>query len=171
MLYTIRRATEKDVPFLADIEMDAGEILREHGLDAVADMPVAPHGYFEDFQAPNSIFVAADDRDQPVGFALLMVKDNQAHLKELSVHRDHMKQGLGKKLIEAVENQSVEQGFQKITLTTYSDLSFNAPFYERLGFDVFDPDKSWPEITAIRQDEKTRGLDIKPRVAMMKNLV
>lgn len=171
MPYSIRLAKDIDIPLLADIEMDAGEVLRDYGLDAVADLPVDPHGYIEDFKAPNSIFVAVDDQDTPVGFALLMVKDNQAHLKELSVHRDHMKQGLGKKLIAAVENQSVEQGFKEITLTTYRDISFNAPLYKKLGFEVFTPEGSWPELMAIREDEKQRGLDAKPRVAMIKQLV
>jgi len=170
MSYSIRLATTKDIPLLVDIEMDAGEVLRDYGLDAIADMPVDPHGYLEDFNPPNSIFVAVDDQNIPVGFGLLMIKDNQAHLKELSVHRAHMKQGLGRQLITAVENQSIQQGFRQMTLTTYRDISFNAPFYKKLGFEIFTPDKNWPELSAIREDEKKRGLDIKPRVCMVKNL-
>ncbi len=167
---TVRRYKASDLLKLPNIEMDAGEVLRAYGLETVADMPVDPHGYNEQLPEGGTIFVAVDDRDEPVGFALCIPVDGEGHLKELSVSRSSMKQGLGTALLNACIDWAKEAGFSALTLTTYRDIPFNAPYYTNNGFEWFEPDENWPELCAIREDEKKRGLDIKPRLAMKLNL-
>ncbi|MEP3245992.1 MAG: GNAT family N-acetyltransferase [Sneathiella sp.] len=163
---TFRRATEEDLLKLAEIEMDAGELLRDHDLDNVADILVSPEDYADSLSGDAIIHLACDGQNQPVGFALCFPVDGEGHLKELSVLRAYMKRGIGRKLIEETICWAKNSGFAYLTLTTYRDLSFNAPLYEKLGFQAFEPRSNWPNLRAIRESERKRGLDVKPRIAM-----
>ena len=60
-------------------------------------------------------------------------------------------------------------GYGAVTLTTYRDVPWNAPFYERLGFSVLD--ELTPELAWIRDHEKAIGDDdFGPRLAMRRDL-
>ena len=52
-----------------------------------------------------------------------------------------------------------------VTLTTYRDVPWNAPFYRRVGFEVVDDPT--PGVAEVRAAERAEGLDaFGPRVAM-----
>ena len=53
-----------------------------------------------------------------------------------------------------------------MTLTTFRDVPWNAPFYERLGFCVLDSSELTPELDAVVREEAARGLDRDRRVVM-----
>jgi hypothetical protein len=57
-----------------------------------------------------------------------------------------------------------------MTLTTYADLAFNAPFYRKLGFHDFLPDENWKELGIIYQNECNGILGKNKRIAMIKNI-
>jgi hypothetical protein len=62
-------------------------------------------------------------------------------------------------------------GYSAITLTTYRDVAWNAPFYSRRGFVELAADDLAPELAAIRERERAAGLDeVGPRVAMRRKL-
>jgi hypothetical protein len=52
-----------------------------------------------------------------------------------------------------------------VTLTTFRDVPWNAPYYERLGFQAI-ADNS-PGLAEIMREEASRGLDPATRVAMI----
>jgi hypothetical protein len=57
-----------------------------------------------------------------------------------------------------------------MTLTTFRDVAWNGPFYERLGFVAVDTADS-PGLASHREQELTLRLDDKgPRVAMRRAL-
>jgi GNAT superfamily N-acetyltransferase len=104
------------------------------------------------------------------GFASVDVVDGNAHLWQLSVHPAHGRQGLGRALVEAVFGWASANGYSAVTLTTFRDVPWNAPFYGRLGFRVLDTLP--PQLKAIREHERDLGDDdFGPRVAMRKELV
>ncbi|WP_169545515.1 GNAT family N-acetyltransferase [Sneathiella aquimaris] len=150
--------------------MDAGEALRAYGLENVADLPVNSDAYSIGLEKECLLLVACDAADKPIGFAFVKSIDGQAHLKEISVLRRYMRQGIGKQLLGLSEKWARDQGYQKITLTTYEFIPFNAPFYESMGYTVFTPSAAWPALLEIRQQEKAQGLDRQPRVCMFKTL-
>lgn len=82
------------------------------------------------------------------------------------MHPDHARQGLGKSLLGAADNWAREQGLATLTLTTYAQVPWNAPYYERLGFQVLADDQLTAGLRRLRQIEAARGLDQWPRVAM-----
>lgn len=122
--------------------------------------------WFRRAHAEGLLWVAADGRDAPVAFALFERLDGALHLEEVDVHPDHARQGLGARLIDAAAAWARELGHRAITLTTYREVPWNAPYYERIGFQVL-PREAWtPALAARVADEATRGLDPARRVVM-----
>ena len=59
---------------------------------------------------------------------------NEVHIGDLIVGRDCRGEGLGSRLVRAVEDAYKGKGYDKITLTTFG---FQAPgFYKKLGYEV-----------------------------------
>jgi hypothetical protein len=68
--------------------------------------------------------------------------------------------------IDFADRLSAERELLGLTLTTYVDVPWNGPYYERLGFRaVADGDVS-TGMRAIREQELRRGLDAWPRAVM-----
>jgi ribosomal protein S18 acetylase RimI-like enzyme len=64
------------------------------------------------------------------------------HIAEVSVHASHHRRGLGKRLMRHLEDiaRSREQ-VSALSLTTYTHLAFNGPFYEALGYKQLPSDQ------------------------------
>lgn len=57
-----------------------------------------------------------------------------AHLEQLSVLPGYGRRGYGRRLIEAAKDESRRHGYRRMTLRTYADVPWDAPFYSRAGF-------------------------------------
>jgi hypothetical protein len=57
-----------------------------------------------------------------------------------------------------------------LTLTTFTHVPWNAPYYERLGFRPLPEAELTPGLVAIRQNEAAHGLDRWPRLSMRRDL-
>jgi GNAT superfamily N-acetyltransferase len=121
-------------------------------------------------QARGQVWVAADAQDRPVGFAVVTVVDGAGHLEEVSVHPDHGRRGLGRHLVLTVCRWAQEQGYPAVTLATFRDVPWNAPFYARLGFQVLAEKELGPGLLAVRAHETGDGLDVQARVFMCRTL-
>ena len=76
-------------------------------------------------------FVAEDDDGQLLGAITGRAYYNEVHIGDLIIGKEHRKSGIGRKLVEEVENTYKGKGYEKITLTTFG---FQAPeFYKKLG--------------------------------------
>jgi GNAT superfamily N-acetyltransferase len=84
----------------------------------------------------------------------------------MSVHPDHGRRGLGATLLNHVCAWARAEGLPSVTLTTFADLPWNAPFYAKHGFRVMREDELGPELRALRDDETAHGLDPERRVCM-----
>ena len=76
---------------------------------------------------------------------------------------------LGRALIETADEWAGRLELPALTLTTYTGVPWNAPYYTRLGFRVLPSAELGPELREIRATEISRGLDEWPRVAMIRN--
>jgi predicted N-acetyltransferase YhbS len=166
----IRRARAEDLPTLREIERAAGEAFRTVGMDVVADFPLPTIEELQRYQRDGRAWVATDDRDQPVGYLLADVIDGHAHVAQVSVHPDHAGQRIGAALIEHVATRARADGHAALTLTTFADVPWNAPYYRRLGFRTLFDDEITPELRAIRERETALGLDHWPRACMRRDL-
>lgn len=166
----IRAARSDDLAPLIEIERAAGEMFRTLGMDAVADDDPGLIGQLAPYAEDSRAFVAVDDTDRPVGYLLLAVVDAAAHIEQVSVHPDHARRGIGRALIERGAGWARERGLLGLTLTSYVDVPWNGPYYERLGFRYLATDEETPGLRSIRTHERQSGLDAWPRASMRRDL-
>ena len=111
------------------------------------------------------VWVAVSEPDDnPVGFAVAGTLDDYMHLAELSVDPAHGQRGLGKALVSKLIEQAAKMSAKGVSLTTFRDVPFNAPFYAKMGF--FEA--SGPAYLAARLTaELPHGVSIEARVLMI----
>ena len=169
--YVVRTARAGDLNALPAIELAAATsfagYLRETGLTPAALEDVTSLADLEHAMNAGRLWVATQ-ANHPVGFAQVEVVAGYAHLEEIDVHPAHARQGLGRALIETVCAWASARRFPAVTLTTFRDVPWNAPYYERLGFITIDPAMLSVEHAAIVRDEQSRGFDPARRVTMMR---
>ncbi|MGW4405998.1 GNAT family N-acetyltransferase [Nonomuraea sp. NPDC004702] len=154
----VRWADPDELAGLISVELAADKLFGQAGI-------VFPAGttMVEDVTDATSVLV---EGDPPAGFALIGRVDGNLHLDQLAVHPDHMRQGIGGRLVEAVADHARAVGAPAVTLTTFRDVPWNAPWYERHGFAVL-PEAEWgPELRALVEHERELGIEVAPRVVM-----
>ncbi len=167
--YTLRPARTEDIADLRRIEVAAGEHFRALGMDLVADDdPPSAAELTRYIDSDRAWVVVAED--QPVGYLTYDPVDGPWHIEQVSVEPRHAGHGLGRRLIDQVAELAAAAGVRALTLTTYRDVPWNAPYYERLGFGIL-PEPQWtPGLRALRKREAAHGLDAWPRVCMRREL-
>lgn len=172
--YRIRPARAADAGVLAAMESAAAQRFGDIGLTAIAQGRPPERAEYERQIAEELAWVAetASGEREIVGLALADVVDGQGFLAELSVHPDHGRRGLGRRLTQAVEAWAGASGFRTLSLTTFDSVPWNRPYYECLGFSVLDDEDVGPGLRRLREGERARGLDdLSPRVCMRKSLL
>lgn len=162
----IRVAHADDLIFLVGIEQAAGESFRSLGMDFVADDAPRSVAQLAPYVEAGRAFVFVDADDRPVGYLLLDVVDGAAHVEQVSVHPGHARRGIGRALIERAMAWGREHGLPALTLTTYVDVPWNGPYYQRLGFSYLAPAEETRGLRVIRDRERASGLDKWPRACM-----
>ena len=77
---------------------------------------------------------AAEDDGKIVGVIIGRAYYNEVHIGDLIVGKDYRREGVGSKLVAAVEEANKGKGYEKIALTTFG---FQAPeFYKKLGYEL-----------------------------------
>lgn len=159
----IRVAGDDDLELIPDIDERAEIVFRVAGYDL-------PRIEFDaaGLDAAAVVFVAGEPA---VGFAVVDVVDGDAHLAELAVVPGSMRRGLGTALVTAVCDWARENDHTAVTLVTYAEVPWNAPFYRRLGFAELPFDELGPELRARRENQTRLGLDeVGPRIVMRRAL-
>ncbi|KAL9621647.1 MAG: hypothetical protein Q9160_003899 [Pyrenula sp. 1 TL-2023] len=185
----IRSATPSDVFQLPRLEIVGGDIFRTVGMVAIADDAPPALALFQASQETGHIWVATtqtsasspDDVQKIVGYVeihLLQLAEGQpqsAHIQQVTVSPEFAGQRIGARLVQHVEAWAMEQRFENISLTTFRDVPWNAPYYQRLGFSVVGDEELLEAKNAALKDvvDKELKVDILakwPRVAMRKSL-
>jgi GNAT superfamily N-acetyltransferase len=168
--YRIRLAQDEDLIALLDIERAANTLFAAYGLAEQLSNLLTPNEALCEGVKTNQLWVAADENDQPVGFALADVIGDNAHLDELDVHPAHSRRGLGAALVAAVCDWAKASGYRAITLTTLRHIPWNAPWYQRQGFRILEEGELSVELRDLLREEIQRGLPADQRVAMRREL-
>lgn len=157
----VRRAEPADLAQLPEIDRRAESLFHVSGLH----LPEVPFP-LDALHQSEAVFVAGRP---PVAFVQVDVVDGVAHVQELAVLPANMRQGLGSALLDAACRWAREAGYPAITLTTYADVAWNAPFYAARGF--VELTELTPELAELRDWERDIGLDsVGRRVAMRREL-
>ena len=157
----IRRATADDFPKLPEIERSAGECFRDVGMPEVAD-DVLP----DPAELARYPFAWVAGGPEPVAYLVAAPVDGNLHIEQVSVHASWARRGIGRALIE----EAARAGFPALTLTTFAEVPWNAPYYERCGFTRLAESALTPGLRRIRAVEAARGLGRWPRVAMRRTV-
>jgi len=167
---TIRPARSDDLSVLVEIERAAGDLFRQLDPDLLADHDPGSVEELLPYANDCRAFVSIDAHDRPVGYLLIDLVDGAAHIEQVSVHPDHARKGLGRALIEHAASWASARALHSLTLTTYLDVPWNAPYYERLGFRSLPAGEETAGLRAIRERERALGLEVWPRTSMRRFL-
>lgn len=159
-----RPATPADLPLLREIERAAGEAFREAGMPEIAEDEPPSLDALAAYQRAGRAWVVDGDEGRPVGYLIADVVDGDLHVEQVSVHPGSARRGIGRTLIDHAAAYAKARGMAALTLTTFAEVPWNAPYYARLGFEVVDDLP--PGLREIRSREAAHGLDRWPRVCM-----
>ncbi|MEU5347061.1 GNAT family N-acetyltransferase [Streptomyces sp. NPDC020766] len=169
----IRPATPADLPLLQDIERAAGEPFRTLGMKEIADDEPPALELLERFREAGHAWIAEGDEAEgdgadgrPVAYLIGELVDGAFHIEQVSVHPDASHRGVGRALIAYAADHARDQGLTGLTLTTFTEVPWNAPYYERIGFRALTDPELTPGLRKIRASEAEHGLDRWPRVCM-----
>jgi GNAT superfamily N-acetyltransferase len=162
----VRRARTTDVAAIQDVERAAGELFRGIGMADVAAHDPPSAAELEAYLADGRAWVSVGPGDTPVGYALVDLLTRYVHLEQLSVRPDYGRQGRGRELFEVVVGYARAVGRDRVTLSTFAEVPWNAPLYARWGFRLLRPQLTEPELAAFVEAERSIGLDVDARVLM-----
>ncbi|CZR64787.1 uncharacterized protein PAC_14686 [Phialocephala subalpina] len=132
--YYIRSPRSSDIPNLEKVERSAAEIFLTANLGFLLDAPTVDPYLLASMANSGHLWVAVDRYDMPIGFIGGQYLEGNFHIIEVSVARAYQGRGIGKALMATMVDQIRAEGYKTITLTTYRDLPWNAPWYSRMGF-------------------------------------
>jgi GNAT superfamily N-acetyltransferase len=167
---TIRAARPGDLARLVEIERAAGQTFLQLDPDLFAGHDPGTVAGLQPYADGGRAFVSVDAADRAVGYLIVDVVDGAAHIEQVSVHPDHARKGLGRALIEHAATWASARGLRSLTLTTYVDVPWNGPYYERLGFRYLTTGEETPRLRTVRERERALGLEVWPRTSMRRTL-
>jgi GNAT superfamily N-acetyltransferase len=151
--YTIDVGSPADAGRLRQIERAAGARFRAIGMADIADNEPTPISILEDRAVRRQLLVARDATGAVAGFLIWSPKDGIAYIEEVSVDPVHAGHKLGARMIDRL-CADIRTRFDRVSLATFRDVPWNAPYYAKLGFEEAhaspgpDHDENWRQQAA-----------------------
>lgn len=155
---------------LRDIERAAGRWFRDIGMPEIADDEPPALDELARYQRAGRARGAADATDVLIGYLIADIVDGSLHVEQVSVHPQSARRGVGRRLLDHLAEHARAIGVPALTLTTFADVPWNAPYYVRCGFVALSDADLTPGLRAIQAREAAHGLDRWPRVCMRRDL-
>lgn len=165
--YRIRLARPEDADEFHRVEEDAAGLLREE--PSLAGTVIPPTASTADHARTirKGRSLAALSGERVIGFAAISTVGRELHLAELSVERAHQRCGVGSLLIRAMMIDARNSGYRAVTLNTYRDIPWNAPFYARFGFVDVENFEGREHLAESREGAAALGVPMDRRCAMI----
>ena len=166
----IRLTVADDVALLPPIERSAGLAFKSvHQLEWLADDTVMDEAEHQRLLELGASWVIEQGRALR-GFLCAEAFADELHIWELAVELEFQGRGLGRRLLDTAEHHARSTGLEAMTLTTFVDVAFNAPFYVRLGYERLVESALTPRLVSLLAAEADHGLPRERRCAMRKPL-
>jgi GNAT superfamily N-acetyltransferase len=168
MTCLIRLARQSEIEQIRDLERASAQ--RFIGMmDALAaDEPTLAVVLSVRLQAGGLLVATADKA--LAGFVMVRPVEDSLYVEQIDVLPRFAGRRIGAALLDAVAQRALAAGLARLTLSTFRDIPWNAPWYRRLGFiDLADIDLT-PGLLEIRAEHIERGLDESQRVFMAREL-
>lgn len=111
--------------------------------------------------------LSATVNEAVVGFAASRAYGRELHLHEMSVARAFQGRRIGTTLLKALQIDARNSGLRAITLNTFRDVPWNAPFYARHGFVIVEDLDAHPRLAESLVRAEAVGLPVERRCAMI----
>jgi len=146
----LRRAEERDIPSLQEIEKAArSRYEADGGLAFAAETaPIAARRLEE------GEVIVAEEGGRPVGFILTDIMDGMLYIANISVDVAAAGRGIGAALIGVAEQRAISAGLCALALTTFKTPGWNGPWFRRLGFETMPDDKIGPGLLAVLERQR-----------------
>jgi ribosomal-protein-alanine N-acetyltransferase len=95
--------------------------------------PWTPGVFEEELSRPNRVYLAAEDGDELVGYAGLMMIDEDAHVTTVAVSPTARKKKLGSRLLLALIEEGLASGCHHLTLEVRVSNHPARDLYQRFG--------------------------------------
>lgn len=105
--------------------------------------------------------------DEMVGFLACEPFGRELHIWEIDVLPNYQGRGIGSGLLRACMVDARNSGFSALTLTTFREVPWNAPFYARLGFEEVTALDAHPRLAGELAVEADNGFPAQLRAAMI----
>ena len=161
----IRRATLDDASAVLTIGERADRLFAGHGFPQITALPPAPIEVIRALLAGNDAWIA-ETNGVPAGFAIAGQAAGQYWLRELAVDPVLGRRGIGTAILATVLENVRSTDHAAVFLSTFREVPFNRPFYERHGFAVVEPESAAPELRRQFFSEVPPGVDPVTRVLM-----
>jgi len=167
---SIKLAGSEHLSAIPAIELAASAMFPEADLPVEVRYLVIENELLQEAQSDARLWVALTDECTPVGFAMAGIIDGGAHLDEMDVMPDFSRQGVGTRLVRTIIDWARLGDYPVLTLITFRHLPWNAPFYERMGFEAMATSELGEELAKLLQEEGDAGIDVHKRVCMKLDL-
>ena len=124
---------------------------------------------FGRFHQAGDLWVAQHD-GRLGGFLAAQALDGNMHIRELSVRHEYQGQGIGRSLIDVAIATARRRGIPALTLTTFREVPWNAPYYDRRGFRLLTSSTLSRALADVLADEEAHGMPPGSRCAMRLDL-
>ena len=167
----IRLARQDDVSRMAEIETSAATLFQDAGIAIYAEetpehhADITPAEVWRPIVEAGLVWVAELD-GSVVAFLAGRLEPDSLHVLEFDVHREAQGRGIGRRLLGVAIAEARRRGLAGLSLTTFRDVPWNAPFYASAGFAIVGREAAPAWLTAYLDREAERGLDPARRCAM-----
>lgn len=168
--YFYRKGQYQELEALASVERSAAEKYRLFGQGHLIDGSTMPYDRLKAMFKEGHVWVALDIYG-PIGYVCGENIDGSFHVAEISVAYEFQGVGIGKKLMNTMIEDVIKERFRSITLTTFRDIFWNAPWYTKFGFYEVNPKLVGGSFENLLEEEEINlRLDRRFRLLMMKPL-
>jgi GNAT superfamily N-acetyltransferase len=166
MKFSVTTSCDADLCALPFIESQAAKLFSGHPLTAALRLEESAPRDFAEPHARGMLWVARDETGMPVAFAFVEAGESGWHLEEMDVLPEFSRRGIGAELLRVVIENARARGATQLTLTTFRDIPWNAPYYARLGFAIIEDAELPGDLRERVAREERAGLPRALRVAM-----
>ena len=168
----VRLGKPEEIDAIARIDADASALFAEVGI--VLTLPqnhpfaLAERECWLNAARDSRLYVAEAQGDPYAALMVLDDVDGEPYLEQLSVRPQHMRKGIGSRLLEQAIAQSRSRA--ALWLTTYNHVPWNRPFYERAGFRVVPEPECGAQLREVLRLQREALPEPEQRVAMKLSL-
>ncbi|OZS42294.1 GNAT family N-acetyltransferase [Photobacterium sanguinicancri] len=166
----IRRALLGDISQMVHVEKESGSVFSAMPVEFLSclpeNLPLHSKEFYEQAVRNNGAWLAELD-SKIVGFICLdnIEEESSIHISEFAVDYNYQRKGIGNQLLGFVINFAENEN-KDLTLTTFSNVPWNANYYRKLGFLTLNVNEQNDRLKSLIEHEIEVGLPEQYRCAM-----